>query len=377
MNPSDRPSPEQVIEDTLWMRQAIRIGGRGLGLVAPNPSVGCVLVRDGRLIARGWTQSGGRPHAETVAIARAGSDAKGCTAYVSLEPCAHHGKTPPCADALIAAGITRVVTAARDPDPRVDGRGLRRLREAGLVVRDGVCHAEAEAGLAGFLGRVLEGRPRVTLKLATTIDSRIATQGGESKWITGPAARRMVHAMRARHDAVLTGIGTVRVDDPMLTCRLPGLEGRSPARVILDSRLSTDENSALARTARDIKTMIITTAAAPGPAEQKLAGLGIEVVRVAADPVGRVAPDAALMALGDRGITSVFVESGGQLAASFLTRDRVDRLVWFRAPMLIGGDGITALESLGIAALAAAPRFERLDARPIGEDMVETYRRRP
>jgi diaminohydroxyphosphoribosylaminopyrimidine deaminase / 5-amino-6-(5-phosphoribosylamino)uracil reductase len=377
MTPPDRPSPRQAIEDTRWMRQAIRIGRRGQGLVAPNPSVGCVLVRDGRLIARGWTQSSGRPHAEAVALANAGADAKGCTAYVSLEPCAHHGKTPPCADALIAAGIVRVVTAARDPDPRVDGRGLQRLREAGLVVRDGVCRAAADADLAGFVGRILNGRPQVTLKLATTIDSRIATHGGESRWITGPPARRMVHAMRARHDAVLTGVGTVRVDDPMLTCRLPGLEGRSPARVILDSGLSTAASSALARTARDIKTMIITTMSAPGPAEKTLARLGIEVVRLTADQAGRVPPDAALTALGDRGITSVLVESGGQLAASFLASDWVDQVVWFRAPVLIGGDGISALEPLGIAALAAAPRFERLDARPIGEDMVETYRRRP
>ena len=359
------------------MRLAIRMGRRGQGLVAPNPAVGCILVRAGRVVARGWTQPGGRPHAEAVALARAGGRARGCTAYVSLEPCAHHGKTPPCADALIDAGVVRVVTAAHDPDPRVDGHGLRRLREAGLAVREGVRRAEADAELEGFVGRLLEGRPRVTLKLATTIDSRIATRDGESKWITGPPARRVVHAMRARHDAVLTGVGTVRADDPMLNCRLPGLEERSPTRVILDSRLSTPTASTLARTARDIKTMIITTFAAPEPAADALVGVGVDVVRAAADAAGRVELDAALKLLGDRGITSVLVESGGRLATSFLASDRVDRLVWFRAPMVIGGDGEPALEPLGIGALEVAPRFESLDARPVGEDMVETYRRRP
>lgn len=359
------------------MRQAIRIGRRGRGLVAPNPSVGCVLVREGRVVARGWTQPGGRPHAEAVALARAGALASGCTAYVSLEPCAHHGVTSPCADALIAAGVVRVVVAAHDPDPRVDGRGVLRLREAGVAVSEDVCQPEADRDLAGFVGRVLTGQPFVTLKLATTIDSRIATRDGESKWITGSPARRLVHAMRARHDVVLTGVGTVLADDPMLNCRLPGLEGRSPMRVVLDSKLSTPTTSALARTASDIKTMIITTPAAPGAAEEALAGLGVEVIRVDAGQTGRVAPDVALKALGYRGITSVFVESGGRLASSFLNANQVDRLVWFRAPLVIGGDGQSALEPLGITLLEAAPRFERTDARSIGEDMVETYRRRP
>ncbi|MDE0810645.1 MAG: bifunctional diaminohydroxyphosphoribosylaminopyrimidine deaminase/5-amino-6-(5-phosphoribosylamino)uracil reductase RibD [Alphaproteobacteria bacterium] len=369
-------SPDEVAEDERWVRQAIRIGRRGQGLVAPNPSVGCVLVLKGRLVARGWTQPGGRPHAEVVALARAGGLAKGCTAYVSLEPCAHHGRTPPCADALIAAGVVRVVTAAHDPDSRVDGRGLRRLRDAGIIVRDGVCRDEADADLSGFFGRVVHERPCVTLKLATTIDSRIATQDGESQWITGPPARRMVHAMRARHDAVLTGMGTVTADDPMLTCRISGLEGRSPTRVILDSRLSLPSTSALARSARDIKTMIITTSAAPYHPENVLEDLGVEVVRVQADQAGLVVPDAALKALADRGITSVLMETGARLATSFLAADLVDSLVWFRGPILIGGDGKPALEALGITALIAAPRLERIDVRVIGEDMVETYRRR-
>lgn len=359
------------------MRLALRLANRGQGQVAPNPSVGCVLVRDDRVVGRGWTQPGGRPHAEAEALAQAGSEAAGATAYVTLEPCSHHGKTPPCADALIAAGVVRVVAAMQDPDVRVDGQGLERLRAAGLAVTVGVCGELADAALEGFIRRVRDGRPLVTLKLATSIDSRIATSDGESQWITGEPARRWVHLMRARHDAILTGIGTVLADDPSLTCRLPGLDQRSPVRVVLDSRLVTPLTSALARSARDIKTMIITTTAASDASATALNAAGIEVARVAETRDGRVALEAALRALGERGITSVLVESGGLLAASFLSAGLVDRLVWFRAPLLIGGDGRAAVESLEVAALAAAPRFERIDVRAVGEDMVETYRLRP
>jgi diaminohydroxyphosphoribosylaminopyrimidine deaminase/5-amino-6-(5-phosphoribosylamino)uracil reductase len=370
-------SSSQGHEDERWMRVAIRIGRRGRGRVAPNPAVGCVLVRDGRLIARGWTQPGGRPHAEAVALARAGAAARGCTAYVSLEPCAHHGQSPPCAEALISAGVARVVIAAHDPDPRVDGRGARLLREAGIDVREGVLAAEADADLAGFKGRVETGRPWVTLKLATTLDGQIATASGESKWITGAGSRHMVHALRAQHDAILTGVGTVLADDPMLTCRLPGMANRSPVRVVLDSRLSTPVSSAVVATARDIKTVIIATRAGSAEAERALVESGAEVVRVDAGDTGLVAPDAALKVLGDRGTTRVFVEAGGKIATSFLAVGRVDEVIWFRAPMLIGGDGIASLHSLSIAGLDDAPRFERVETRTVGEDLVETYRRRP
>ena len=364
-------------EDVRWMRLALRLGRRGLGRVAPNPAVGCVLVRNGRVVGRGWTQSGGRPHAETVALAQAGQGAMGATAYVTLEPCSHHGETPPCADALVAAGVIRVVGALRDPDPRVKGRGYQRLRAAGIMVTEDVGTADAAAANAGFLARVQRGRPMVTLKLATTIDSRIATRDGESQWITGAPARRMVHLMRARHDAVLTGIGTVLADDPALTCRLSGLRARSPLRVVLDSTLKTPASSVLAITARDIKTMIITTARALDAAAAPLRDKCVEIVRVTPADDGRVEPAAALASLAERGITRVFLESGGQLAASFLRLDLVDELVWFRAPMLIGGDGRSALEALGVQSLSLAPGFERVEVRPVGEDVVETYRRRP
>lgn len=374
---SPRASPGLFKADERWMGLAIRVARRGLGTTAPNPSVGCVLVRDGRLIARGWTQPGGRPHAEAVALAAAGEAARGCTAYVSLEPCAHVGETPPCAEALIKAGVARVVIAAEDPDPRVDGKGARMLREAGIEVREAVCREAAEDGLAGFLGRVRHGLPRVTLKLATTLDARIATRGGESKWITGEPSRQMVHGLRARHDVILTGVGTVLADDPMLNCRLPGMTDRSPARVVLDSRLRTPVAGALAASARDIKTMIITTLDASRARETALVDRGVEVVRLPAGEGGRVTPSEALKALGDRGTTSVFIESGSEVATAFLAANAVDELVWFRAPMVLGSDGKAAIEALGIDALTLAPGFRRVDARPIGEDVVETYRRRP
>src|SRR5580700_4659831 len=219
------------------MRTALGLARRGLGNTWPNPAVGCVIVKDGRVVGRGWTQKGGRPHAETEALARAGKGAKGATAYVSLEPCSHHGKTPPCAEALIAAGVSRVVAAVEDPDPRVSGRGIARLRAAGIAVEAGLCAAEAAELNAGFFCRVAQGRPLVTLKLAASLDGRIATPTGKSRWITGPAARERAHLLRAAHDAVLIGTGTALADDPQLTCRLPGLEARSPVRIVIDRTL--------------------------------------------------------------------------------------------------------------------------------------------
>src|SRR5579862_7078692 len=217
--------------DLMAMRGALSLARRGLGNTWPNPAVGCVLVREGRVVGRGWTQPGGRPHAETEALARAGRAARGATAYVTLEPCCHHGRTPPCADALIAAGLSRVVAAIEDPDPRVAGGGLARLRAAGLDVESGLCAAEAAEINAGFLSRLRLGRPLVTLKLATSLDGRIATASGESRWITGGPARERAHLLRATHDAILVGTDTVIADNPELTCRLPGLAGHSPVRV--------------------------------------------------------------------------------------------------------------------------------------------------
>src|SRR5579872_5958594 len=223
--------------DLRHMKTALALARRGLGLVWPNPSVGCVIVMEGRVIGRGWTRPGGRPHGETEALSQAGEAARGATAYVSLEPCCHWGKTPPCTDALVAAGITRVVVPIEDPDPRVQGQGVARLKAAGIKVDVGLCAAEAAEVNAGFFLRMKEGRPLLTLKLATSRDGRIATRGQESQWITGPLSRARAHLLRATHDAVMVGSNTVLVDDPLLTCRLPGLEERSPVRIVVDGRL--------------------------------------------------------------------------------------------------------------------------------------------
>jgi diaminohydroxyphosphoribosylaminopyrimidine deaminase/5-amino-6-(5-phosphoribosylamino)uracil reductase len=356
------------------MRAALALAARGLGRTWPNPTVGCVLVRDGLVVGRGWTQPGGRPHAETEALARAGDAARGATAYVSLEPCAHTGKTPPCADALIAAGIRRVVAAVEDPDPRVSGRGLAMLRAAGIRVDSGLCAEEAADLNAGFFLRVREGRPLVSLKLATSLDGRIATHAGESQWITGEAARRRAHLLRATHDAILVGTGTALADDPELTCRLPGLEERSSVRVVLDRALRLPDSAKLLATARAVPTWIVTAAGGDATRRVALQRAGVEVIEAPASS-GQLTLTAALGALGARGITRLLAEAGSTLAASLLRDDLVDRISWFRAASVIGGDGLPAAQAFGVEWLADAKRFERVDVETLGADALETYRR--
>jgi diaminohydroxyphosphoribosylaminopyrimidine deaminase / 5-amino-6-(5-phosphoribosylamino)uracil reductase len=366
--------PSKLQPDDLGhMRAALALAARGLGRTAPNPAVGCVLVRDGTVVGRGWTQPEGRPHAETEALARAGDAARGATAYVSLEPCAHTGKTPPCADALVAAGIARAVVAVEDPDLRVSGRGITRLREAGICVDVGACAAEAGALNAGFFLRVAEGRPLVSLKLATSLDGRIATRTGDSRWITGDAARRRGHLLRATHDAILIGTGTALADDPELTCRLPGLADRSPVRVVLDRTLRLPEAAKILAT-KGVPTWIV--AAAPSDAARKTAleRGGAQVIDVPAVD-GRLSLKDALRALGDRGITRLLVEGGSTLAGSLLQQDLVDRIYWFRSATIIGGDGLAAAGSLAVERLADVKPFERVDAEMLGADVLETYRR--
>ena len=355
------------------MRSALALARRGPGRVWPNPAVGCVIARDGRVVGRGWTQPGGRPHAETEALARAGAAAHGATAYVTLEPCCHWGRTPPCADALIAAGVRRVVIACEDPDPRVAGGGLAALRAAGLSVEAGLCAAEAADINAGFFQRIRLGRPLVTLKLATSLDGRIATATGQSRWITGPAARERAHLLRATHDAVLVGPGTALADDPLLTCRLPGLEDRSPVRIVLDRSLRLPATLRLFTEARETPSWVVTSAVADPGRRAALEKLGITVIAVEPDATGGLDLAATLRALGYKGLTRLLVEGGGGLAASLLRAGLVDRLVWLHAPLLIGGDGIPAVAAVGLA-LDGAPRFERLSAETVGGDLLETYR---
>ena len=354
------------MDDEQHMRAALALGRRGLGATWPNPAVGCVLVRDGRVVGRGTTQPGGRPHAEAVALAMAGPASRGATAYVTLEPCSHHGQTPPCADALIAAGIARVVVAGSDPDPRVDGAGIARLRAAGIPVTTGLLATEADAQQAGFLLRIRQGRPLVTLKLATTLDGRIATRTGDSRWITGPAARRAGHALRGSHDAVMVGIGTVLADDPDLTCRLPGYRRTPLVRIVLDSTLRTPLSARLVTTCADSPAWIIHGSAA---APDRRAALERAGVRLFTTGGPRVDMAAALRALGSAGLTRVLAEGGAGVAASLLHADLADRLCWFHAPAAMGADGTPAIQPLGVAALAAMPRFTRTGYRTAGADM--------
>jgi len=364
-----------MMDDLLHMRAALALARRGLGNAWPNPAVGCVLVKDGRVIGRGWTQPGGRPHAETEALRRAGEAARGATAYVTLEPCSHHGRTPPCCEALAGAGIARVVMAMRDPDPRVNGRGLAMLRGAGIVVEEGLLEAEARALNAGFFRRIQAGMPVVTLKLASTLDGRIATATGESRWITGEAARREVHALRARHDAILVGSGTVLADDPDLTCRIPGMERVPMLRVVADARLRTPEASRLVQGAEVAPVLIITAPGHPPAAQAPFMAAGADIVTVPAHAAGGLDLPSLLRALGRRGVTRVLAEGGAGLAAALLRQGLVDRLVWFHAPAVMGGDGHPALQGLRLAALSAMPRFRRTAQRALGDDMLSEFER--
>jgi diaminohydroxyphosphoribosylaminopyrimidine deaminase / 5-amino-6-(5-phosphoribosylamino)uracil reductase len=360
--------------DLRWMQTALALARRGLGGVWPNPAVGCVIVNEGRVVGRGWTQPGGRPHAETEALRRAGPAARGATAYVSLEPCCHWGQTPPCADALIATGVRRVVVALEDPDLRVAGNGIGRLRAAGLAVEVGLGAEEAAEINAGFLTRVSLCRPLVTLKLATSLDGRIATCSGESQWITGPPARERGHALRAAHDAIMVGTGTVIADDPQLTCRLPGLGHRSPVRVFLDRLLRASPSSRMVADARQTPTWVLTLRSGDPARIQALLAAGVAVIEVDPDPEGRIDLAAALAALGERGITRLLVEGGAGLAAALLRARLVDRLAWLHAPLLIGGDGIPAIAALGGDRLADAARFKRLSMEPVGDDILTMFR---
>ncbi|WP_245867092.1 bifunctional diaminohydroxyphosphoribosylaminopyrimidine deaminase/5-amino-6-(5-phosphoribosylamino)uracil reductase RibD [Oceaniglobus roseus] len=355
------------------MAHALTLGRRGLGRCWPNPAVGCVIVKDGRIVGRGWTQAGGRPHGETMALAQAGAAARGATAFVTLEPCAHVGVTPPCASALIEAGVARVVAALGDPDPRVSGGGFAMLRAAGVEVTEGVLRDEAARDHAGFLSRVTRGRPMVTLKLATSVDGRIATASGESRWITGPEARRAVHAMRMTHDAVLVGGGTARADDPMLDVRGMG-EVEQPVRVVLSRRASIPRDGRLALSARWQPLWLLHgTTQVPPERMRAWHALGARTIGVPVGRAGEMDPSAALRALGEAGLTRVLCEGGGALAASLLQAGLVDRLVVFGAGLALGAEGRPSLGALSFDRLADAPRFTLERVAPVGGDTMQVW----
>jgi len=369
-------SPSARDLDLRSMRAALALARRGLGTVWPNPAVGCVIVKEGRVVGRGWTQPGGRPHGETEALRRAGEGAISATAYVSLEPCCHWGRTPPCVEALIAAGVQRAVVALEDPDPRVAGQGLHRLKTAGLDVETGLCAAEAAEVNAGFFSRLRLGRPLVTLKLGTSLDGRIATASGESQWITGPPARERAHALRATHDAIMVGTGTALADDPQLTCRLPGLAQRSPVRIVIDRHLRMPPSIQLIASAREVPTWVLTSPSADRLRRQALTDGGVTLIEIDGDSNGEIDLATALAAVGERGITRLLVEGGGRLAAALVRARLVDRLVWAHTPLLIGNDGVPAIADLGLEVLADAPHFERLSTEIVGDDVLTIFRAR-
>jgi len=361
-------------DDARFMALALSLGRRGQGQCWPNPAVGCVIVREGRIVGRGWTAPGGRPHAEAVALAQAGDAAQGATAYVTLEPCAHHGQTPPCAEALVAAGVARVVSCLTDSDPRVSGKGFDILRAAGIEVETGVLAEDAARDLGGFLSKAAGGPPQVTLKLATSFDGRIATATGHSQWITGAAARRAVHGLRARHDAVMVGAGTARADDPMLTVRDMGAM-RQPVRVVVSRRLDIPLMSQLARTAREVPVWLCHGPDADPALVEAWQGVGATLIPC--DLVGRQLDVVAVLErLGAAGLTRVFCEGGGALAASLLAGDLVDELVGFTAGLAIGAEGLPGIGALGLERLDKARRFELIETRDIGGDVMHRWARR-
>jgi diaminohydroxyphosphoribosylaminopyrimidine deaminase/5-amino-6-(5-phosphoribosylamino)uracil reductase len=366
-------------DDAHFMQEAIRLGLLHLGQTSTNPSVGCVIVREGEIVGRGVTAIGGRPHAEPQALAEAGELARGATAYVTLEPCSHHGKTPPCAEALIAYGVGRVVISVTDPDPRVSGRGIAMLRDAGIEVDKGILEKEGKRSLAAYLMRQTKHRPYVILKLAVSADGMIGKRGEGQIAITGPAARAEVMKLRAQTDAILVGIGTAIADDPLLTVRSVGLEGglegQSPIRIVLDEKLSLPLGSRLVETARDVPVMVV--AAEPSHFDNSddaefltrraaLDAAGVEVVQC-----NPYRPDELLPALASRGISSLLVEGGAKTARLFLDGGYVDRILLYQGPGIIGDGGIeTPLDKTDIPS-----GFTHIGTFIVGDDRLDEYER--
>ncbi|MEH2476610.1 diaminohydroxyphosphoribosylaminopyrimidine deaminase/5-amino-6-(5-phosphoribosylamino)uracil reductase [Nitrobacteraceae bacterium AZCC 2161] len=369
-------SAEAKAIDVRFMQLALTLGRRGQGRTWPNPAVGAIIVKDGVIVGRGWTQPGGRPHAEPVALAQAGEAARGATLYVTLEPCSHFGKSPPCADAIIAAGIARVVSAIEDPNPEVAGQGHARLRAAGIKVDVAIGAEEAARDHAGHFRRIRDKRPYVVLKLAVSPDDKIAAAGHRSVAVTGEAVRSRVHLLRAQCDAVLVGIGTVLADNPVLTCRLPGMIQRSPVRVVLDRALRLPGTTKLVHSARETPLWVMTSSLSEAPAAMKLGAAGAHVLRVATTttPPG-LDLAAVLQALAEKGITKLLVEGGSRVAASFVAANLIDEVWLFRGPNPIGDDGIAALDALPLSAITGSPGLKVRASESIEKDTLTIYER--
>jgi diaminohydroxyphosphoribosylaminopyrimidine deaminase/5-amino-6-(5-phosphoribosylamino)uracil reductase len=363
--------------DRRFMQLALTLGQRGQGRSWPNPAVGAVVVNDGVIVGRGWTQPGGRPHAEPEALTRAGEAARGATLYVTLEPCSHFGRSPPCADAVIAAGIARVVSAVEDPNPEVAGQGHAKFRAAGIIVDVGLCAREAARDHAGHFRRIRDKRPHVILKLAVSSDDKIGAAGRKPVAITGEAAKARVHLLRAQCDAVLVGIGTVQADDPLLTCRLPGMEAQSPVRVVLDRALRISGTSRLVHSARETPLWVMTSSLSEAPAAMKLGAAGARVIRVATTTAPLPGLDllAVLHALAEKGITRLLVEGGARVASSFVTAGLVDEIWLLRGPDAVGADGVAALDALPLTSITQSPAFERRASETLQNDTLTIYER--
>ncbi|MGQ0686543.1 bifunctional diaminohydroxyphosphoribosylaminopyrimidine deaminase/5-amino-6-(5-phosphoribosylamino)uracil reductase RibD [Bradyrhizobium sp.] len=362
--------------DRRYIQLALALGRRGQGRTWPNPAVGAVVVKDGVIVGRGWTQAGGRPHAEPEALRRAGEAARGATLYVTLEPCSHFGKSPPCVDAVIASGISRVVSAIEDPNPEVAGQGHARLRAAGIAVDVGPCAAEAARDHAGHFLRIRDRRPHVILKLAVSADDKIGASGHKPIAITGEAAKTRVHLLRARSDAILVGIGTVRSDDPLLTCRLPGMETRSPVRVVLDRALRISGDSRLVRSARATPLWVAASETAEAAAATRLGAAGAQVIRVATDPAKPgLDPSAVVHALSEKGITRLMVEGGARVASSFVAAGLVDEVWLLRGTGTVGAGGVPALDALPLAAITQSPKFRVRASETLDKDTLTIYER--
>lgn len=372
MSPTVAVSPEAFsAEDHRWMARALQLAERGAFTARPNPMVGCVIVRDGGVVGEGWHRRKGGPHAEVFALREAGETARGATAYVTLEPCAHYGSTPPCADALVAAGVARVVGAMRDPFPQVAGRGFERLRAAGIEVASGLLEAQARTLNAGFLSRIERGRPWVRVKLAASLDGRTAMADGDSKWITGEAARADVQRWRARASAILTGTATVLADDPHLTVRLGvGTEVVPPLRVVLDTRLSSLDRA-------NVRSPDAPTLYLHAPGIEPPAGAGIDHAAVPLGGDGRLDLHAVMRLLAERGINEVHAEAGATLCGALLREGLADELLLYLAPVLLGEHARPLLAGLGIDTMAQRRRLELRESRRIGEDLRLRLRLRP
>jgi diaminohydroxyphosphoribosylaminopyrimidine deaminase / 5-amino-6-(5-phosphoribosylamino)uracil reductase len=364
------------LSDEDHMAQALQLARRGLGQTWPNPSVGAVVVDPtGEVLARGWTAPGGRPHAEAIALERAGGKARGATLYITLEPCAHQGgRGPACTEIIAAARPARAVIALRDPDPRTQGRGIERLAASGIEVKEGVLSEEAKAVTLGHILRVTEERPAVTLKLAVGADGLIPQGNGAPVWATGPDARAHGHLLRARHDAILVGRGTILADDPTLTCRLPGMSCRSPVRVVLDRRLRTPPGARLFDDLM-VPVWLVCSADEEHPNTDALQDRGAEIVGVPVDDHGLLALRDALETLAARGLTRVLVEGGPSVARAFLDADLIDEVVVYRGPKPVGPGGLLPFVGDGLDRVTASGHFTEIETRSFGPDRMSWWRR--